>query len=160
MKAKEIKAYQDASVENSHEYYLVSEPIEGPAANRSPVQAEAKAGSGEIVVSMTPTGMIVASDDPQALAEFEEMMRTLSDQASLGGSQPTVFWLKYAKAADAAAMATKILGGGSTSATSGGGSTGGSVLNELGGGMLGGLLGMGGGASSSTSTGPVLTTTA
>ncbi|MGV3486035.1 MAG: secretin N-terminal domain-containing protein, partial [Planctomycetaceae bacterium] len=129
---------------------------------RDPVTGDASAkqsvADGEIVISMTPSGMIVASDDPQALADFEEMMRTLADQTSLGGTQPTVFWLKYAKAQEAADLATKILGGGDTSSSSLG-SSGGSVLSELGGGMLGGLLGFGGGGGSSTSTGPVLTAT-
>ncbi len=114
--------------------------------------------SGDIVVTMTPNGIIIASDDPNALAEFEQMMRTLVDQTSLGSDQPTVFWLKYAKATEAASTITKILGGSSESSVSSSGSGGGSVLSELGGGMLGGLLGIGG-SSSSSSSGPVLTTT-
>ncbi len=114
-------------------------------------------GSGDIVITMTPGGMVVASDDPIALSDFEQMMRTLNEQTAQAGAQPTVFWLKYAKAPEAAELVTRILGGGD-SASGGGGDIASSVLGELGGGMLGGLLGLGGGGSSSGS-GPILTTT-
>ena len=114
---------------------------------------------GDIVVSMTPAGMIIASDDPQALADFEELMRTLADQSLLGNAQPTVFWLKYAKAQEAADLATSILGGGDASSAGSGGGLAGSVLGEIGGGMIGGLLGIGGAAGGSGGASPVLTTT-
>jgi hypothetical protein len=114
-------------------------------------------GTGDIVITMTPGGMVIASDDPLALSDFEQMMRTLSDQTALAGAEPTVFWLKFAKAPEAADLITKILGGDS-GASSSGGSIGGSMLGELGGGMLGGLLGIGGGGGDST-TSSILTTT-
>lgn len=114
-------------------------------------------GSGDIVITMTPGGMVIASDDPIALSDFEQMMRTLNEQTAQAGAQPTVFWLKYAKAPEAADLVTRILGGGD-SGSGGGGDLASSVLGELGGGMLGGLLGLGGG-SSSGGAGPILTTT-
>jgi len=114
-------------------------------------------GSGDIIITMTPGGMIVASDDPLALSDFEQMMRTLTDQSALSSAEPTVFWLRYAKATEAADLVTKILGG-DTGGDTGGGLAG-SMLGELGGGMLGGLLGIGGGDSGSSATGSILTTT-
>ncbi len=168
--------FQDTRVMRSSIYHLVSEreavdafsagleadadvdsTDSGAAVGSATESSDEPKPTGDIVVSMTPAGMIVASDDPEALADFEEMMRTLSDQTSLSGSQPTVFWLKYAKAAEAADTATKILGGGSASSSSTG-SAAGSVLSGLGGGMIGGLLGFGG-SDDSGSAGPVLTTT-
>jgi type II secretory pathway component GspD/PulD (secretin) len=109
---------------------------------------------------MTPNGMVVASDDPLALSDFEQMMRTLADQSALSSAEPTVFWLKYAKAPEAADLITKVLGGD----TGGGGGGGGgglasSVLGELGGGMLGGLLGFGGDSGGSGARSSILTTT-
>ena len=113
-------------------------------------------GGGDIVITMTPGGMIVASDDPLALSDFEQMMRTLTDQSGQAEAQPTVFWLKYAKAPEAADLVTKILGG-DTSSGGGDGGLAGNMLGELGGGMLGGLLGIGGGGDGGG--GPILTTT-
>lgn len=117
-------------------------------------------GGGDIVITFTPAGMVVASDDPLALQDFEEIMRTLTDESSLSGAQPTVFWLKYIKAPEAAELVTSILGGSSGSGGSSGGGLAGSIMGELGGGMLGGLLGLGGGGGGdSSSSGTVLTTT-
>lgn len=116
-------------------------------------------GSGDIVITMTAGGMVIASDDPLALSDFEQMMRTLSDQTALAGAEPTVFWLKYTKAPEAADLITKILGGDSGSAGGGGGGgLAGSIMGELGGGMLGGLLGIGGDSGGGT-TSSILTTT-
>ena len=164
--------FEDARNSNPSNYRFVAQraadsgPVDDRTADSDAVDSEngAKGGKavevgGDIIVSMTPSGMIIASDDPQALADFEELMRTLSDATSLGGAQPTVFWLKYAKAQDAAALATSILGGGDASTASSGGGLAGSVLGEIGGGMIGGLLGIGGGAGAAGSAGPVLTTT-
>lgn len=111
----------------------------------------------EIVITMTAQGMVVASDDPDALRDFEELMRTLSEQTTMNTQQPTVFWLKYVKASVAGTMVTQVLGGES----SGGGGGGGGLLDELGGGMgmLGGLLGLGGGGGSGGGAGPILTAT-
>lgn len=158
---------QNAPVERKpQEMTLVSETaadIRSPFANLTTSADEPETrpttpdGSGDIVITMTPGGMVVASDDPIALSDFEQMMRTLNEQTAQAGAQPTVFWLKYAKAPEAADLVTRILGGGD-SGGGGGGNIASSVLNELGGGMLGGLLGLGGGSSSSSS-GPILTTT-
>jgi len=124
------------------------------------IMLQSEDGGSEIVIRMTPAGMIVASDDPLALSDFEQMMRTLSDETSTASAQPTVFWLKYIKAPEAADLVTKVLGGD----TGGGGGSGGgglasSLMGELGGGMLGGLLGLGGGGGDSSAGTSVLTTT-
>lgn len=117
-------------------------------------------GGGDIVITFTPAGMVVASDDPLALQDFEEIMRTLTDESAQSGAEPTVFWLKYIKAPEAAELVTSILGGSSGSGSSSGGGLAGSIMGELGGGMLGGLLGLGGGGGGDTSSsGTVLTTT-
>ena len=159
LEVREPDDLQDASSRTTPAYRLVTqqdEAISSPPGKDANDDDDASTTTGDIVVTMTPTGMIVVSDDPAALAEFEKMMRTLTDQTSLGSDQPTVFWLKFAKADDAASLVTKILGG-SDASSSGGGGLAGSMLGELGGGMIGGLLGIGGGGSESS--GPVLTTT-
>lgn len=171
LESRETTTFQDARRASTQAYQFVKQVgeaaaagvVEDPNASEKPnadgTRVEIPGKGGDIVISMTPAGMIIASDDPEALADFEEMMRTLTDQTSVGGSQPTVFWLKYAKAQEAADLATKILSGGESS-SSFSSTGGGSLLGELGGGMLGGLLGFGGGGGSGDeSAGPVLTTT-
>ncbi len=100
----------------------------------------------DIVISMTPEGLIIASEDQAALDEFEALVRSLMDGSSVAGAQPTVIWLRYAKADVAAALLTQILTG--VAASDGGGSLLGdvasSMLGDVGGGLLGGLLGGGG----------------
>jgi len=162
LEAIEKKKFEEANLHASSSYQFVAQQVPVPTQNAAVTAQETPDNKisllgGDITVSMTPSGMIIVSDDPEALADFEQMMRTLADQTSMGGNQPTVFWLKYAKAQEAADLVTKILGGGDTSTSTGG--TGGSMLSELGGGMLGGLLGFGGDSGGSQSAGPVLTTT-
>src|SRR5690606_8952698 len=86
---------------------LVSEttPVaSSPFANRdsqADVAEEPQAapdGSGGRVSTRRPGGMAVASDRPVALSDFAHMMRALEQQPAQAGGQPTVFWLKYAKA--------------------------------------------------------------
>lgn len=111
----------------------------------------------DVVITMTPRGMVITSNDPAALQEFEQMMRTLSDQ-TVTESEPTVFWLTYITATDAADLITRVLGGESPS-SGGGGGLAGSMLGEIGGGMLGGLLGLGGGSGGGSVASSVLTAT-
>lgn len=165
-------ANKDAAVADRRDWYYVTtqetnpstadenEPTEGSQSNteqaetQQPAQANPGAGS-EIVIQVTPQGIIIASDDTEALNDFEELLNTLTEQLSAAGQQPTVYWLKFIKAEVAADMLNKVLGGSSSSSAS---DFGGSMLNEIGGGMLGGLLGLGGGGGGSDS-GPVFTTT-
>jgi type II secretory pathway component GspD/PulD (secretin) len=104
--------------------------------------------AADIVISFTAEGVIIASEDLEALDEFEALVRSLMDTTSIAGPQPTVIWLRYAKADVAAALLTQILTGG---AASGGGSLLGDMASGLlggggGSGLLGGLLGGGGGS--------------
>jgi type II secretory pathway component GspD/PulD (secretin) len=139
---------------------LVSDTTTDETAIPADPPAEKKPdGSGDIVITMTPGGMVIASDDPIALSDFEQMMRTLSDQTALSAAEPTVFWLKYTKAPEAADLITKILGGDSGGSGGGGGGLAGSIMGELGGGMLGGLLGIGGDGGGAGASSSILTTT-
>jgi type II secretory pathway component GspD/PulD (secretin) len=115
----------------------------------SPSDRDAAVGEkqhAEIVITFTAEGVIIASQDIEALDEFEALVRSLMETSSIAGPQPTVFWLRYAKADVAAALLTQILTGG---AATGGGSLLGDMASGLlggsgGGGLLEGLLGGGG----------------
>ena len=103
-----------------------TEGSEGPAA--------------DIVVQMTETGLVVASEDPEALAEFEQLLLSLTDE-SLGDDGPKVFYLQHASVTPTAELISAILGGAESSL----GSVVDSATSGMGGGMLGGLIGLAGG---------------
>ncbi len=111
----------------------------------------------EIVVNVLPQGILITSDDLAALDEYEDLIRSLMSGNVLP-SKPTIFYLKNAKAPEAAALLQQILGLSSGGGGGGGGGIGGLVgdmasnlVGGVGGDLLGGLLGGGGGGSSSSS---------
>lgn len=103
---------------------------------------------GDIVVQFTPAGLVIASDDAEALDAFEALMGSLASPTGAASNLPTVFRLKYVRADEAADMIAKVLGGAESSVSS----AVDSMVGGLGGGMLGGLLGMGGGGGEETSS--------
>ena len=108
-----------------------------------PPAAPARIGS-DIIVSITPNGLMIASDDLDALDDFETLLRSFTEQSSLLGSEPTVFWLKFIKADVAAETLNQVVNGASSSGGGGGsllGDVASSMLGDIGGGMLGGILG-------------------
>jgi type II secretory pathway component GspD/PulD (secretin) len=123
----------------------------------------------EIVVSVGPSGIVIASEDLEALDEFEALLRSLMDRTPAGGAQDfTIVYLKYAKADIAAALLQEILGAGGGDAGGGGG--GGGLLGNIasmalgggggggGGDLIGGLLGLGGGGDEGGGTAAIQTT--
>ncbi|MCA9118891.1 MAG: general secretion pathway protein [Planctomycetaceae bacterium] len=111
------------------------QPAETPA-------TQTRLGS-DIIVSITPNGLMIASDDLDALDDFETLLRSFTEQSSLLASEPTVFWLKYIKADVAAETLNQVVNGASSSGGGGSllGDVASSVLGDIGGGMLGGMLG-------------------
>jgi hypothetical protein len=116
----------------------------------------------DIRVEITPGGILIASDDIEALNKFEELLRTVAGPQQMPNSKSyTVFFLKYAKAAVAQQLIQDILGG-SSSGGGGGGLIGDVASNLLGGGggLLGALMGGGGGGGDGAvttiqATGPI-----
>jgi type II secretory pathway component GspD/PulD (secretin) len=100
-----------------------------------------------IVVAPGPGGVIIASDDLEALDDFEELLSTVAGQNATSTRDYAVFYLKYSKAQTVADVLSAIFGG---SARGGGGlvnEMAGAALGNLGGGLMGDLL-LGGGAAS------------
>jgi len=147
-------------------FFFVSEPkpAEQPAdaASVDPEEHEstdaAQAGEApEIRIAITPSGIIIASEDTKALDELEKLLRTVSGPTALQGQREiSVFYLKYAKADVAYQLLQEVLGG-HTSET-GGSLLGDMASNLLGGGLIGGLVGglAGGTSSGSSSSSPTL----
>lgn len=100
-----------------------------------------------IRIEFTPNGIILASEDTEALDKFEDLLRQIAGPVQPStGKKFTVYFLKYCKADVAAQLISDILGGSTDSGT--GGSLVGDVASNLmggGGGLLGALLGGGGG---------------
>ncbi len=128
----------------------------GTAADISEKNASAPIPSepSDIVIYRGPTGLVITCDDPKVLAEFEQLVRLVTDQMMSGAAEPTVFYLKYVTAKSADELLRSILAGDASSSTSasGGGGLLGNVLGEMGGGLVGGLLGIGGGTSASSNS--------
>lgn len=86
-----------------------------------------------IIVAPGPGGIMITSEDPEALAEFEQLLQSLAASASSNQPEITIFYLKHAKAAVVADTLDAIFGGGT-----GGGGGGGSLLGDLAGAAIGG----------------------
>lgn len=124
--------------------------------------SEANKANGEppvIVVAPGPSGIMIASEDLEALDAFENLLNTLV--ANLPESNVTVFYLKHARAEVVADTLERIFGASSSSGgPPGGGGRGllgdiaGAALGDAGGGILGTLLGLGGPGGTSSGLAP------
>ncbi len=103
-----------------------------------------------IVVSVGPGGIMIASEDVEALNEFEELLNQIASGPAANLPEMTIFYLKHAKAGAVAETLEQIFSG-ATGGESGGGGGGGLLGDMAGaalgdrGGLLGTLLGLGGG---------------
>jgi type II secretory pathway component GspD/PulD (secretin) len=104
-------------------------------------------GSSEILMRVTPGGIVIQSQDLDALDNFQEVLETLVQMDKKRGRRLEKFAIKYKDADVAANMLKAIIEGGATVADAGS-SLG--LASMFGGGplgMIGGLLGGGGGNS-------------
>ncbi len=65
---------------------------------------------------ITTRGLLIQSDDPEALDRFEQHLITIAGPANSTPSPPIAFYLKYTKADDALRMLAELLDGGDASA--------------------------------------------
>ncbi len=130
-----------------------------PDSPTAPQTGEVPEERADIVVSSGPTGLLVASQDLEALNDFEDLLLTLANRQNNAARQFAIFYLRYATAEATAALLTDVLSGGSGGGdTEGGGdlisSLAGAALGDTGGGLVGSLLGLAGDSVSSlTSSG-------
>ncbi|MCA9263397.1 MAG: hypothetical protein KDA60_06090 [Planctomycetales bacterium] len=110
------------------------------------------AAIADIVVSVGPNGLMIASEDLTTLDAFEQLVRALSDPALNQSSDYTIFYLKYAKAEIAASLLRTLIGSSSSSTTTSTSSTTASPTTSLG---FSGLFGSLAELSSVTPTGPI-----
>ncbi|QGJ72285.1 Hypothetical protein PBC10988_40030 [Planctomycetales bacterium 10988] len=130
----------------SQNYFLPVQQRVSP----SPADSNSSASPAPIFIMPDANGIIIASDDPRALDDFERLLQALTSN-SLSGQEFTVFYLKSASAAAVAEVLSTVLGATSSS-------TGSSALSEIasealgdvGGGIMGSLLGLSGGSGGGT----------
>ena len=139
----------------------------GPSGATAP-GSQPTGGAPPIIVAVTPEGLVIASQDPEALNQFEDLVRRMVSNQTAAAQQTTpelvVYYLKHSKAEVVASTLDQILGGGTLTTS---GSTSGSLISEIaraafgevGGGLVGSLLGADTGGSSSSSTTSSRTTT-
>ncbi|MFH1266249.1 MAG: secretin N-terminal domain-containing protein, partial [Planctomycetota bacterium] len=125
------------------------QPDGKPAANSEPQPA---AEPAPIIVAPGPGGIMIASEDIEALDAFEDLITALASGPMAGTADLTVFYLVHAKAPSVAQTLDLILGGGTLADETG--SPAGSMLGDLAGaafgeagGLVGSLLGLGGGGT-------------
>lgn len=97
-----------------------------------------------IVVVEGAGGILIASEDKDALNEFERLLSTLVSKQFQGQREYTVFYLKHTRASTAAELLGQIFGGGTISSGGGGNVVGDlaeRAVGGIGGGLIGGLLG-------------------
>lgn len=131
-------------------------PSTAPATEPAPADVSGAESQSEIVVVATPNGIMIRSDDLDALDQYEEFVKGLTP--STGGKRYTVYYLKYAKAEIASSLLTEMLTGAPADSGGGGGNLMGDLasqmIGDIGGGLLGGILGGSGGAGgTATATG-------
>jgi type II secretory pathway component GspD/PulD (secretin) len=108
----------------------------------------------EIVVAPGPGGLMIASEDTEALDAFEDLLNALSDPALFPEDNYSIYYLKYAKAEEAAKLLNTLVNGASSDGGGDGGGGGGGLADMFGG--LGGLLGSAGDALDSLSSSSTL----
>lgn len=123
------------------------------AGQTAPNASRLPGSPSEIIVRVTPSGIIIASEDLEALDEFETLLRTLTESTMAGGTEYTVFYLKYVQATVAADLITQLVTGAPLDEGGGGGGMMGALmgaaLGDVGGGLVSNLL-SGGGSTTST----------
>ncbi|MFN9419460.1 MAG: secretin N-terminal domain-containing protein [Pirellula sp.] len=117
-------------------------------------EAQPESGNGEVRIFQGPTGLVIASDDPEAMREFDMMLREAQKQMAQAPSEPTIRYLEHISAAAAAELVKSVIAGEQATGGGGGGLLGDVASSVLGGGgMFGSLFGGGGGSSGSASSG-------
>ncbi|MEM9645679.1 MAG: secretin N-terminal domain-containing protein, partial [Planctomycetota bacterium] len=79
----------------------------------SQLLTSSRAGQAPMIrCQLTPRGLILQSDDSQALSRFEQHLQTIMGPMESRVSPPTIFYLSYAKSNDALRMLAELFDGG------------------------------------------------
>jgi type II secretory pathway component GspD/PulD (secretin) len=122
-------------------------PKEEKNVPEQPAQERRSIPGAPVIVAPGPGGLLIASDDLEALDELEDLLSTVAGHNSASGREYAVFYLKYSKAATIADVLSAIFGGSSGTRDRGLiGDLASNALGGVGGGLMGDLL-LGGASS-------------
>jgi type II secretory pathway component GspD/PulD (secretin) len=137
-------------------------PAAAPGSEAPAPEASAEAPKGpvskpgaDVVISLGPAGIILQSEDLDALDELEGRLRMIIDASNAKGKEFHIMYLHHAKAQVVATLLQELLSGASSGGEPSGGGGGGGLMGDLAssmmgdmfGGLLGGMGGGGGGGS-------------
>src|SRR5205085_894589 len=83
-----------------------------PSAEQPAPLGSTENAPAEILVRVTPAGIIISSNDLDALDEFQNVLQTLVENYDKGGKRMEVYYLKYAKSDTAVVLVQEMLTGG------------------------------------------------
>lgn len=148
------KSAQSSGQVNPFSKFVAAQESNG-ANTSKPVATPAEPQSkSDIVIRQGPNGLIVTSDNKEALREFNQAYKLAEEMSKNTPAAPTQIFLQYIKAAAATELINKIIAG--EAATAGNSGGGGGLLGEVassvlgGGGIFSGMFGGGAGSSSAT----------
>ncbi|MGL4513645.1 MAG: secretin N-terminal domain-containing protein, partial [Lacipirellulaceae bacterium] len=119
------------------------------AETQSPTPERKPGAKGSpVIVAPGASTTVVASDDPEALDLFEQLLEAVAGNAQSQSRKFAVFYLKYSDAATAAVTLQAVFGGKSGGGSSLVGDLAGAAIGGSGGDLVGDLLGMGGAGGS------------
>jgi len=154
---KEDKRAGNKTNSNAFAKFVAAQVDEGSQSTQSAAKGAASADpvslGDEIVIRRGPNGIIVTSDNPEALKEFNMLYKIAQEQMANSPAAPAVFVLKFVKAAEASELIKSIIAGEAQTSSGGGGLLGDVASSVLGGGgIFGSIFGGGssGGAAAST----------
>lgn len=151
-----VASYDEKSLEQGKETQqdsTSSKPATVPASVQQPNEG-AQSGKGEVTILQGPSGLIIASDDPEAMSEFDQLLRVAEDQMRNAPAEPTIRYLRHISANAAAELVKSVIAGEQATGGGGGGGLLGDVASSVlgGGGLFGSLFGGGGGSSTAATT--------
>lgn len=131
----------------------------GQAPDYIPPQQQPSVPNAPVTIQWTPSGIVITSDDLDALDDAEQLIRELLTESS-APQVPQVFQLKYRRADEVKTLLETVLGISSGGGGGGGlggipgmiGNMAGNMIGGAGGDLLGGLLGGGDSGSSESTT--------
>ncbi|XZE44466.1 secretin N-terminal domain-containing protein [Pirellulaceae bacterium SH467] len=147
-----VANYDEKQEDEGQDSQSAKQPVV-PTSSQETVE-DTKSGKGEVTIMQGPSGLIIASDDPEAMSEFDQLLRVAEDQMRNAPAEPTIRFLRHITANAAAELVKSVIAGEQATGGSGGGGLLGDVASSVlgGGGLFGSLFGGGGGSTAAATT--------
>ncbi len=91
---------------------FVSLAADANAQPSTPAPSKSTSGSAPIRSQLVPQGILLQSDDVEALDQFEQQLLEVAEMSKRAPSPPVIYYLKYVSADDAVKMLADLIDGG------------------------------------------------